>query len=853
MTFNGTKLPLARLRSMGLMAMIGATGLLTSCLDRPVGQTKPETNNVFIKKNPSGGIDKIDILFDIDNSLSMGDKQSVLSAAVPQLLTRLTNPDCVSTDGTQRTAPPADPSTACPAPLQREFAPVKDIHIGIVTSSLGDYGGNACPEPGETSDQAFPDQNDHGWLLGALPRAAGILATPFLSWTGVDAQSYATSIGTKTTEFRNFVTTAGEIGCGIEQSMESWYRFLIDPYPPLDITAPGKGPVTRGVDPKNTATYSQDILAQRAQFLRSDSLVAVIMMTDENDCSLKDTGAYSWLLANSGSPGMWRGSSTCATNPNDPCCYSCMADFTKNQPIPAGCAAKDPTCTYAGGGGMTQSTDSTQPNYDNLNMRCRKNKQRFGYDFLFPVTRYANALTMKTICPDQTYGDLDCDCTAAKARGVDCQAGTPVPNPLYQNLSGALPTGPARTDPSVVFFGGILGVPWQDLATADSLPATAPLAYQLASQLDWDLFAPKDEFATPPKDPFMVESFDPRTGTHPITGDVLAPTTAGYMANKINGHEWNTGGNDQQFSCIFSLQQPIVAGTTTATRDCVQATYCANAADPAKCARAFAGCSCGTVGANYAQNSPTCQDAAGAYTTTQTYAKAYPTTRNLQALRAFMETSGTQDNTIAASICPKDLQAANTSSGYGYNPAVAALVARLKEKLGGTCLPRPLTVSADGTVPCAIVEVIQKTDATGAPTASAEWCDCAAKKRQPVPDGIKNAMGTALEREKVCGGTTKTACSSFCFCELPELTSGPAADQCANQLNVEKSAAAPGFCYVDPAQNTGTGAADIVSGCPTSQKQLIRIVGGPGGQGAVPSAPAPGLVFIACSGAPFGG
>jgi len=609
---------------------------------------------------------KLDLLLMIDNSLAMGDKQAVLAAAVPQLLRRLTNPDCVSSDGTVRVVT-ADATATCAPGLTREFAPIDDIHLGIVTSSLGDFGGNGCPEPGEGSDQAFPDQNDHGWLLGALPRTN--LNAPFLSFTSADGANN-TAVGTRAQEIHDYVAAVGQVGCGVEMSLESWYRFLIDPKPPIDVTAPGKGPTTRGT------AVDQTILQLRSQFLRPDSLVAVLMLSDESDCSLRDTGSYSWLTATSGSPGMWRASSTCATDPNSPCCYSCMADFTAPSSVSADCKALDPTCTYAGGTGMAQGNDPNAANYDNLNTRCIHMKQRFGVDFLFPVTRYSNALTLKTLCPDQTYGDLDCNCTEAKRRGVSCTPGAPVANPLYANLSGSTSTGLNRTDVSSVFFAVVAGVPWQDLATAESLSASATLTYKQATDLDWALFAPPRDDITNPKDPFMIESTTPRKGNNPVTGDALAPPEAPFMTNPINGHEWNTSGNDLEFACIFPL--PKSSGGATGARDCALVDYCASAADPAKCNRETASCACAAGGFGSA-NSPLCQDTTGAYSTYQGWARANPGTRQLQALRAFYEQNAlSPNNAIAASICPKDLTPSNAnSSGYGYNPVVTSLVNQL--------------------------------------------------------------------------------------------------------------------------------------------------------------------------------
>ena len=89
---------------------------------------------------------KVDLLFMIDNSISMSDKQEVLRAAVPDLVARLVNPVCVDTEGNQYPAPP-EGSTTCPdgpegQPLTQEFNPIRDINIGIVSSSLGDGGAN---------------------------------------------------------------------------------------------------------------------------------------------------------------------------------------------------------------------------------------------------------------------------------------------------------------------------------------------------------------------------------------------------------------------------------------------------------------------------------------------------------------------------------------------------------------------------------------------------------------------------------------------------------------------------------------------------------------------------------------
>ncbi|HEV8244690.1 MAG TPA: hypothetical protein VGP93_02945, partial [Polyangiaceae bacterium] len=96
--------------------------------------------------------DKIDLLFMIDNSVSMGDKQQVLEQAVPVLLRSLITPHCLDVDG--NVVGQTDTSGVCLAGTP-EYAPVSDIHIGIISSSLGAHGGQVCSS---TLDDHLDDQ-----------------------------------------------------------------------------------------------------------------------------------------------------------------------------------------------------------------------------------------------------------------------------------------------------------------------------------------------------------------------------------------------------------------------------------------------------------------------------------------------------------------------------------------------------------------------------------------------------------------------------------------------------------------------------------------------------------------------
>src|SRR5579872_2675825 len=68
----------------GLMLTgLGVVG--AGCLSRPVEHTDPKLKTNFTAVVENKSIDKVDILFDIDNSASMGDKQDYLKAAIPDL------------------------------------------------------------------------------------------------------------------------------------------------------------------------------------------------------------------------------------------------------------------------------------------------------------------------------------------------------------------------------------------------------------------------------------------------------------------------------------------------------------------------------------------------------------------------------------------------------------------------------------------------------------------------------------------------------------------------------------------------------------------------------------------------
>ncbi len=223
----------------GIVVALGAVGV--GCLDRDVARQEPNLNTNFQTSVQQQSVDKLDVLFMIDNSASMGDKQQYLNAAVPDLITRLVQPNCLKADGmTIDGKSSADGLGSCPTGDTVEFPPVHNMHLGVVTASLGPRGGDVCVPM--TPDSAHED--DRGELInrGGMTQTPvpDMTASNYLSWfPPVPANSGKdmglappiTSATSLESDFSDLISGIGQAGCGIESQLESWYRFLIQPDP----------------------------------------------------------------------------------------------------------------------------------------------------------------------------------------------------------------------------------------------------------------------------------------------------------------------------------------------------------------------------------------------------------------------------------------------------------------------------------------------------------------------------------------------------------------------------------------------------------------------------------------------
>jgi hypothetical protein len=581
------------------LARLAAALLILGCsrseLELPEAvRNAPPSAPPFGRSPEQAVADRIDLLLVIDDSGSMIDKQQLLADALPDLVERLTHPACVDSSGAAIAAQPPRRTDPCPPGSGREFNPVQDMHIGVITTSVGN-GANCFDTFGQST-------NGRLHVSGTIPTYEG---RGFLVFdpNGVNRPRGIADPAELSQRLRNLVHV-GSRGCGLEAPLESLYRFLVEPAPALT------GGICAAGAP---CALDRVLLTQRAAFLRPDSLLAILVLTDENDCSLRvDPRIEAFLDRNARAP---RGTSACSVAPGHVCCRPCGA------PAPPECvdSALDPACAAP-----------LTPEEDPPLLRCWDQKRRFGVDYVHPIERYVRGLRERTI---------------------DDGTGRFVTNPIFADLQGQ---GAPPRDPSLVFLGTIVGVPYQTLADPDARDELRYLGGQALEERGiWDALLGRPELDIPPTEPFMVESVRERSGTSPITGESIAPSSSpNRWANAVNGHEMSFAVeladplfSDLQYACIFDLPSMI------------------------NCTEGDPNCDCSTEPGGARR--PICQQPEGRYSRIQWGGKAYPGSRPLQVVREL------GDQGIAASICARNVRD-RTRADYGYRPALRAILDRLR-------------------------------------------------------------------------------------------------------------------------------------------------------------------------------
>jgi hypothetical protein len=226
---------------LGLAA--GVAGCSYPPLDRiPVPQE--------IKDLPVRATHDLDLLFLVDDSPSMADKQLNLASNFPRFLDALA------------TLPGGLPS----------------VHIGVATSDLGVRGADGMP-PGPaigTIGQGGCSGVGKDGVLQLFSAGAQVSGAPFVSdVASPDGTRLRNYTGNLSDVFAG-MAKAGAGGCGFEQSLEA---------------------IRRALDPSN---------APNAGFLRPDALLGVILITDEDDCSLQHATLLGTDPATLGAPQSFR-------------------------------------------------------------------------------------------------------------------------------------------------------------------------------------------------------------------------------------------------------------------------------------------------------------------------------------------------------------------------------------------------------------------------------------------------------------------------------------------------------------------------------------------------------------------
>lgn len=207
------------------LAAIGAS-LLTGCPDRDISKVNPEQGRVEYKDIPVNLNRNIDILFVIDDSPSMADKQKNLADNFINFINV----------------------------LNQVQGGLPDVHIGVVTSDMGTDSTQDAPASaiGTAGNGGCSGTGKSGNLQ--VPPSANVSGT-FISDIKTDDDMRTRNYTGTLTDAFSAMAKVGAGGCGFEQHLEAMKRALDN-------------------NPAN------------AGFLRPDAYLAVIFIADEDDCSM---------------------------------------------------------------------------------------------------------------------------------------------------------------------------------------------------------------------------------------------------------------------------------------------------------------------------------------------------------------------------------------------------------------------------------------------------------------------------------------------------------------------------------------------------------------------------------------
>lgn len=225
----------------------------------PLGGPVPDAGPV--DAGPLSPSNELDILFLVDDSSSMSEEQQSLASALPRLISVLSTGD-FDQDGL--TTGPDD------------FPPVSSVHAGVITTDMG-TGGHSIPTCRR------PEFGDDGVLRteGRFDLSGCAEAYPaFLAYAppgGLTAGEFARDAAC--------VAQVGTGGCGFEQPLEAVLKALS----PAAATAWTRDGYAAPSFHLGSAGHGD---GANAGFLREGSALAVVLLTDEEDCSAADPDLF---------------------------------------------------------------------------------------------------------------------------------------------------------------------------------------------------------------------------------------------------------------------------------------------------------------------------------------------------------------------------------------------------------------------------------------------------------------------------------------------------------------------------------------------------------------------------------
>jgi hypothetical protein len=258
-----------------MVLVVGYAALSIGCMDRKPAPVCPVPTELNETEAMIGGFEGVDMLVVVDNSISMSEEQAILATSFFPLINSLVNPL---------------PGWAWPA--------ADDLRVAIVTSDMGlSWGGNPyeegdgwpgtnpCSESGdngifqsygagtsvniaEGSIECAADatQCPTGWVCENIDDETniGVCNDPDGDGTNQACPNLASLWAETTPDANNddlafqvsCLSKQGTTGCGFEQQLQSAARAL-----------------TR---------------TDQADFVREDALLAILVVSDEEDCSMED-------------------------------------------------------------------------------------------------------------------------------------------------------------------------------------------------------------------------------------------------------------------------------------------------------------------------------------------------------------------------------------------------------------------------------------------------------------------------------------------------------------------------------------------------------------------------------------